>query len=231
VTKYNRLLFPILSEAQRQRFLVGRISQGFARLPVILTAIALLSLLGAVFIPDARFIPTSVYSAMKISFYLFWLMSLGAMGSIAFIGMNALSVQQDITFDLLNPRLIYLRIALGALFSLILTLPYGYVAFGHFLSALFAPEGQNTLSRGDALLLVVPFLLGFSTSLVIMILNRLLEAAQSFFGKTLITTKLPTSSAPSLSRKNSTHILAERSEPPGVGGPAKNMRKRKKSRI
>lgn len=121
-----------------------------------------------------------------MSFYLFWLTSLGAIGSIAFIGMNALSVQQDITFDLLNPRLLYLRIALGGLFSLVLTLPYGFSGFKLFIFSLVSLSGQNSLSAGDALMLIIPFLLGFSTSLVIMILNRLLEATQSFFGRTVV---------------------------------------------
>ena len=37
---------------------------------------------------------------LALPFYLVWLMSLGASGSIAFIGMNALSVQQDVTLTL-----------------------------------------------------------------------------------------------------------------------------------
>jgi hypothetical protein len=150
------------------------------------------------------------------------------MGSIAFIGMNALAVQQDITFDLLNSRLIYLRIALGALFSLVLTLPYGYSSFLD-LSKLIENE-NHTVSGKDALLLIIPFLLGFSTSLVIMILNRLLEATQSFFGKTLITTAPLTPSTPAALRGHSTDIPSGWSERPGGWGRAKHTKKRKKSR-
>src|SRR5712692_2664941 len=57
--------------------------------------------------------------------YIVWLTALGALGSIAFIGMNVLSVQEDATFDLTNERLMILRIALGGLFGLILGLPFG----------------------------------------------------------------------------------------------------------
>jgi hypothetical protein len=188
VAKYNRLLFQIISESQRRRFLLGRISVGFARLPLVLAIVPLISLLGSLLIvglaPESD-MPEPVMFAAVTSFYLFWLMSLGAIGSIAFIGMNALAVQQDITFDLLNSRLIYLRVALGALFSLILTLPYGSSGFFNFILSLL---GKAHLTSAEQLLLVIPFLLGFSTSLVIMILNRLLEAAQSFFGKTVIAT-------------------------------------------
>jgi hypothetical protein len=54
---------------------------------------------------------------------------MGAIGSVAFIGMNALSVQQDVTFDLNNDRLMVLRIVLGALFGIVLTLPFGFTQF------------------------------------------------------------------------------------------------------
>jgi hypothetical protein len=43
-------------------------------------------------------------------------------------------------------------------------------------------DGDVQLSS-QAIMLLLPFVLGFSTSLVIMILNRLLDAVQAFFGK------------------------------------------------
>jgi hypothetical protein len=144
---------------------------------------------------DTTFTLTSL---TLVSCYLLWLISMGGMGSISFIGMNALSVQQDVTFDLLNPRLINLRVALGALFALVFTLPFGYVGYAKFINVLTGQRATPTpspLDISDSLMLVLPFLLGFSTSLVIMILNRMLEAAQSFFGRTLITTAPTTSSS------------------------------------
>jgi hypothetical protein len=42
-------------------------------------------------------------------------------------------------------------------------------------------EPDKLLER--AIMLLLPFILGFSTTLVIMILNRFVEAVQSFFGK------------------------------------------------
>lgn len=52
VAKYNQMLFPLLSESQRRRFLLGRISVGFARLPFVLPLVPLFSLLGSVFIAN-----------------------------------------------------------------------------------------------------------------------------------------------------------------------------------
>src|SRR5262249_27919796 len=58
--------------------------------------------------------------------YVAWSAALGAIGAISFIGMNALAVQNDATFDLTNAKLIALRIGLGALFGVVLTLPFGF---------------------------------------------------------------------------------------------------------
>jgi hypothetical protein len=214
--RFNQLFFQRLTEAQRRRFLLGGIPEVFARIPIIFVAIALISILLSVALPTLPLLFASVWKGQPpawintlsfslqqagfLSCYLFWLISLGALGSIAFIGMNALSVQQDITFDLLNRRLINLRVALGALFALVLALPWGFEGYREFILQITAgPQIQiaagnqsNSLSASNALMLIVPFLLGFSTSLVIMILNRLLEAAQSFFGKTVTMTVPPT---------------------------------------
>jgi hypothetical protein len=208
--RFNQIFFQQLTEAQRRRFLLGSIPQAFARTPFIFAGLAALALFGSFFIPFVFEISgnnagadssQSFISFSILPFYLLWLISLGALGSIAFIGMNALSVQQDITFDLLNHRLINLRIALGALFAVVFTIPFGFAGYIKFLRStvdVMSSLTPSTLSTFDALMLIMPFLFGFSTSLVIMILNRSLEAAQYFFGKTLITTT-PMASQPAAS--------------------------------
>jgi hypothetical protein len=118
--------------------------------------------------------------------YLIWLISLGAVGALAFVGMNALSIKDDITFDLTNRRLLLLRVVLGALFAVVLTLPFGFIDFIEFCKSLADPSkskhGIPEMAK-QAILLLLPFVLGFSTSLVILILNQLVEAVQAFFGR------------------------------------------------
>jgi len=84
-----------------------------------------------------------------------------------------------------------LRISLGALFGLVLALPFGVRDFLDFCRNI-AAESSVTLASADsaagkvtkqALMLLLPFVLGFSTTLVILVLNRLVDAVQSFFGK------------------------------------------------
>jgi hypothetical protein len=119
--------------------------------------------------------------------YIIWIVSMGCMGAVAFIGMNAISAQDDITFDLSNMRLMILRVVLGGLFALVLTLPFGserFISFRYIIGTGAKSDsetGGNTLAQ--ILMLTMPFLLGFSTSLVILILNQLVESVQAFFGR------------------------------------------------
>lgn len=177
-------LFRHLSDPLRRRFLYSRLPWWVTELVVALGCVAFLSLIACTFIWGqggyARIIPL----------YVLWLASLGAIGSISFVGMNALSVQDDATFDLSNTRLLVLRISLGALFGVVLTLPFGFNSFTKFIDLLLqgaspTPEGSQALDRVtlQSLLLLLPFVLGFSTSLVILILNQFVDAIQSFFGK------------------------------------------------
>jgi hypothetical protein len=49
--------------------------------------------------------------------YFLWTVLLGAIGAIALLSMNALSIQKDITFDLTNKSLLAVRVVLRALFG------------------------------------------------------------------------------------------------------------------
>jgi len=169
-------LFALMDEARRRKFAMGDTPWLIAWLPMILAPVALVSLILAVLFPGAAF-----------ELYLVWLLSLGAIGSVAFVGMNALAVQQDITFDLTNRRLMLLRIALGALFGLVLTLPFGFESFVDFLKGINVPGTRNGPGAQQisiqAILLLMPFVFGFSTTLVILVLNQAMEAIQVFFGR------------------------------------------------
>jgi len=192
VERSTRILFGLLTPALRRRFILGGIPRMLSWVPVILGAVGLASLILAVISYNTDLLRLGSLGANVLPFYLIWLMSLGAIGAVAFIGMNALSVQEDITFDLTNTRLIALRIALGALFGLVLTLPFGFDGFLHFCQGITAgkvSDGDAAASAGQsgvavqAIMLVLPFILGFSTSLVILILNRFVDAVQGFFGR------------------------------------------------
>jgi len=115
--------------------------------------------------------------------FLAWVAALAGIGSIAYIGVNALAVQEDVTFDITNAKLVVLRVVLGALFGVTLALPLGIEPFTTFISNLYTAPPPTSELVMKSLLLLLPFLFGFSTTLVIMILNQSLDAVQTFFGK------------------------------------------------
>jgi hypothetical protein len=185
---HTQSLFRLMTESLRRKFTLGTIPWWVSYLPVVFALIAAASLILVILLPGLH--GGSLERSYVLPFYLVWLLSLGAIGAIAFIGMNVLSVQEDITFDLTNERLMSLRIALGALFGLVLTLPFGFEGFVQFCEEII--RGKITAQPGaldgsqvttQAVMLLLPFILGFSTSLVILILNRLVDAVQGFFGK------------------------------------------------
>jgi hypothetical protein len=169
-------LYRDLDDSIRQRFLSSQIPSWVTETAIGLGIAALVALVIAVgFKPLTHVI---------LTLYLIWLAALGAIGSISFLGMNALAVQSDVTFDITNRRLLILRIVLGALFGIVLTLPFGFQSFKEFLGDLVTNKPQDTtIYAKQSVLLLLPFVLGFSTPLVIMILNQFVQAGQLFFGR------------------------------------------------
>jgi hypothetical protein len=176
-------LYRHLSEPDRRRFLYGQIPRLVIGTAIFLGIFVLASLVSA-----ALFVPPAQKHLLFVA-SLTWVAALGGIGAIAFIGMNALAIQDDATFDITNRKLIGLRVMLGALFAVVLTLPFGFKSFVHFIQQLQEENGASILDSNapsiaaESLLLLLPFVLGFSTTLVIMVLNQFVEAVQSFFGK------------------------------------------------
>lgn len=183
VEKRTQIIYLLLTPALRKKFLMSGTPWMVTWLPVYFLGLAALSLVLAMVAMNGIDWPESA----TFYVYLLWLISVGALGAFAFIGMNALSIQDDITFDLTNMRLISLRATLGALFAVILTLPFGYPEFLNFCRAVWKPsvflDNKSGVLTTQAAFLLMPFVLGFSTSLVILILTQLVDAVQAFLGK------------------------------------------------
>jgi len=202
--KLTQDLFRHLSDPLRRRFLYSRLPWWIPQMVGALGLIAFASLIATTFAWG------SVDWNRIVPLYLIWLASLGAIGSICFIGMNALSVQDDATFDLSNSKLLTLRILLGALFGIVLSLPFGAASFYDFIQNLLGgavAETAQSAAAGSAkkpssefaissFVLLLPFVLGFSTSLVIMILNQFVGAIQTLFGKRTVAVAEPASPQP-----------------------------------
>jgi len=178
--KHSRRLFGYLDKGLRKRFELSQTANLIAGLPLLLIfgallLVALLSLITVMFEFDRNI--------LLLGCYFFWAPLLGAMGAIAFLSMNALAIQNDITFDLPNRSLLAVRIVLGALLGF-LSMPFGFHSFATFWESIAhgttAPGAANF--SFEAALLLLPFVLGFSTSLVILLLNRFVKSVTVFFG-------------------------------------------------
>jgi hypothetical protein len=197
--RQTEVIYRLMDENQRRKFNLGIVPWWIAWTPAIgailaanLLVLAIVAVGLSIQLPDNHPMRTSI-AATALLCYSVWLMVLGAVGSTAFIGMNVLSVQEDVTFDLTNRRLMVMRIVLGALFALILTLPFGFPGFVEFCKEIAKIGAAGAIDTGgkpdpsvlsqQAVLLLLPFILGFSTSLVIMILNQFIEGVQAFFGR------------------------------------------------
>src|SRR3974390_1727 len=120
-----------------------------------------------------------------------WATGSGALGSFAFLAVNSLAIQTDATFDISDIGLIAVRIVLGALIGTIITLPFGFPVYLSFVKEIALPslpDGGQTAAIGadseihQAIIVLAPFLLGFSTPLVMAVLNRLVTGVEAIFG-------------------------------------------------
>ena len=175
----SQTLGSYLDDQLRSRFQLRQTANLIAWLPIFFIVIALFSLVSATVASDR---PTLLLA------YLFWTICLGGLGAIAFLSVNALSIQTDVTFDLADKSLLAVRIVLGSFLGLVLSIPFGFDGFVAFCESMrrAAPstETSNTIVsvRLQAALLLLPFIVGFSTSLVILILKRFVESIAVFFG-------------------------------------------------
>jgi hypothetical protein len=181
VEESTHAIWAALTEQQRRNFFTGQVPWW-----LIYTVVALLVIVvGAVawaFFSRPQPTPAELFLP-----YLFYVAALGAMGAAASIAMNALALQDDITFNISSSKMLSLRLGLGALFGTVLTFVWNFPLFQEFVLGLSKPLPVPVKISSDqvlqSVLLLMPFVVGFSTSLVILILARLVESAQTFFGK------------------------------------------------
>ncbi|MHB9835093.1 hypothetical protein Q8F57_009665 [Paraburkholderia terrae] len=172
-------VYPLLTENLRAKYLATQAPRGIARTALLAALCAILTTALTISFPDSN---------MHVFAFAVWTTSMGVLGSLAFVGMNVLALQDDITFDYTNLRLTILRVVLGGLFGLVIAFPYGIYEYVHFLAALRDPKIKNDDAIKQASYLLLPFVLGFSTTVVIIILGRIMQGVQALFG-TLDTTK------------------------------------------
>ena len=180
----------------RRKFRIRELSYFFGVIPLsfLLTAIAVTVCYTtfAFIFPD----PSSFgrYASFVILVIL-WAITLGGLGACAFLAVQAMAVKKsgsaqasgDDPFagdliDVTDRNILQIRIILGCLFAFIIGLPLAYKSIDTLYDALINPKSGNPPQASDIAFILLPFILGFSTNLVLAILKRCVVAVQAFFG-------------------------------------------------
>ena len=165
-------------------------------LPLYLLAFAISGLVIASLSPVISSFLNSIFGlevppfTSRLTGYLLWTLSLGGLGAAASLGVNALAIRTDATFDVNDQALVVLRLVVGAVFAFVIALVFSWNSFAQFISMLQAATSvapsETTRPSPNSLdiagLLLLPFLLGFSTPLVLTILERFIVSVETFFG-------------------------------------------------
>jgi hypothetical protein len=181
---------------------IDRIRRLIAEWPLFIVIVALISLAVGIFpakfgFDDLFYSPPTSVSALadraadratswRLFAFLGWSISTGALGSIAYLAVNFLLIQKDAPFDIGVKSLVHIRIVLGVLFAVILSIPFAWEQFVFFAVKAVKITGNgdtpNNELFGLGIYLLMPFLFGFSTAVVLTILGRFVAAIDALFG-------------------------------------------------
>ena len=116
-----------------------------------------------------------------------WVVLMGCIGAIASLDMQAIKATKDMSFPQQRvTRQQIVRVTLGGLLALALTFPYEsdcFLDLCHFIGTGIEFDGDAEGPFTRAMILSIPFLLGFSTQLAMSIIDQLNHAVSAFFGQ------------------------------------------------
>ena len=182
------ILTSYLSDDLRQKIRIRELGVFFNVLPLIF----LLATLATVIF---RFLYGGFFAKGSLLFNMSYLVSLivwtvaqGGLGACAFLGTRIATKRTDKTLtdvltditDVTDEGILRIRIVLGCLFGSLIGVPIGSLAFDKMGNAIY--DSSVTLSPSDFALIVLPFMVGFSTNLVLAILERFIDSIRTFFG-------------------------------------------------
>lgn len=186
------ILAGYLSDELRRKIRIRELGLFFQTLPICFLTFSVLSTIVYINVPWI----TSQGSPWKLLIWLVvtmtWLISQGGLGACAFLGTSvifrgSLEKEKEPTegadnrenIDVTDRNSLSIRVLLGTLFAVLLGLPFAVTSLNG-LSAVYwkgEPPGESTLT-----VIFIPFIAGFSTNLVLVILRKFVLAIEAFFG-------------------------------------------------
>jgi hypothetical protein len=184
------ILASFLTDELRQKIRVRDLSIYFGLIPLLFLLASLAALFyrflyGAFFPKD-----TLLFNASYLASLIFWTVAQGGLGACAFLGTRVATKRLEKTpldiladsMEITDKSILKIRIILGCLFSSLIGIPIASFSLDKIGDALYPPQGGATLNPSDFALMILPFMVGFSTNLVLAILERAVEAIRTLFG-------------------------------------------------
>lgn len=129
------------------------------------------------------------YYFIGLAAVLSWTCALGGLGTSAFFGTSLLAQlasaagnDQARLKEITDDTYLQTRLMIGILFAFVLGLPFGHLSLFTASTSLFNDVSWNSELFTKMLYILAPFLLGFSTALVLSILERLIEGIKTTLG-------------------------------------------------
>ena len=129
------------------------------------------------------------YYFIGLAAVLSWTCALGGLGTSAFFGTSLLAQLASATGsdqpklkEITDYNYLQTRLITGILFAFVLGLPFGHLSLVTASTSLYEDVVWNTELVTTIMHILAPFLLGFSTALVLAILERLIEGVKTTLG-------------------------------------------------
>jgi hypothetical protein len=182
-------LTPLLTPALRWKLRIRELRFFFMIVPIFFMGTAVVATFLLVLLKAFGEGSSIFFVAPYVMTFLVWTLSQGALGACAFLGVTATvhALKERSTssplyppIDVTDENILSIRVILGALFALLIGLPIGgrsiQIVYQAFLDTFPVPTIE------DWVIVLVPFMVGFSTTLVLAIFNRIIGGISALFG-------------------------------------------------
>jgi len=168
-------------------FSIWRLRTFFGLFPLLFLIMGIAALEAMYFLGYAQ--GSAWFYFIGLAAVLSWTCALGGLGTSAFFGTSLLAQLASATGDdqaklkvITDGTYLQTRLMIGILFAFVLGLPFGHLSLKTASDSLFKDVVWNSDLFTTVLYILAPFLLGFSTALVLAILERLIEGIKTTLG-------------------------------------------------
>jgi hypothetical protein len=188
-------LTALLTPALRWKLRIRELRFFFMTIPVFFMSLTVAATFALALLMTFGDGTSMFFVASYVITLLVWTLSQGALGACAFLCVTATvhalkgrssSANLYPAIDVTDENILSIRVIVGALFALLIALPICgpsiSVIYKTFLASPSVPTAE------ELIIVLVPFMFGFSTTLVLAIFNRIITAISALFGITGETT-------------------------------------------